>query len=232
MLLPLEKDYYYFDKLGGDFEAFMSDYDVERRSVLIFGRLLRATAFEGRRTLEVGCGTGRFSSQIIERGAKLTVVDIGRALTGNVCGKLACAGTAADACRLPFASNAFDIVISSECIEHTAAPLLAIEEMCRVCKPGGQVCLTTPNRVWYPLLLASQSLRIRRFSGVEHWLFPGQAARAMRNNAMSDIQMDGCHFWPFQVAFSRPLLRLLDRWGSLLYPLMINFGIRGRKLPS
>lgn len=46
--------------------------------------------------------------------------------------------------RLPFADNSFDAVICSEVIEHTRYPEASIQELRRVCKPGGFIYLTTP----------------------------------------------------------------------------------------
>lgn len=221
----------YYDSLGDRFDEYMSDYDVERRRELIFGRLLRDESLEGRRVLEVGCGTGRFSTGLRDRGARLTVLDIGKRLVRDVAAAVGVPGVVGDACRLPFEDESFDAVVSSECVEHTPDPCRAVAEMCRVVRPGGLVCLTTPNKIWYPSLVAARALGIRKFDGTENWIFPGAAARAMRAAGLSDLVLDGCHQWPFQLAFTRPLLRRIDRFGPSLYPIMINFGILGRKAP-
>lgn len=220
----------YFDKLGDDFDRFMNSYDVQRRLALVFDVLLQSCDLRDRNVLEVGCGTGKFSEQIVARGARLTVLDIGPHLVQNVSQRLNCAGVTGDACALPFDNGLFDFVISSECIEHTPDPRRAIEQMCRVCRPGGLVCITTPNRIWYPVLTISQKLRLRKFAGIENWISPRRAAAIMHRQQMTDIGLAGCHLWPFQLKFTQPLLRLIDtHCAKQLYPLMINFGIIGRK---
>jgi len=224
-----EEHAYYFEELGEKFDTYMSDYDVERRLDLIFGRLLAGIEIRGTRVLEVGCGTGRFSEEIVRRGGRLTVLDIGQTLVRQVAARLGCKGVVADACSLPFKAGAFEVVISSECIEHTADPRQAIREMCRVCSGGGTVCLTTPNRRWYPMLVLAQKLKLRKFAGTEHWVYSKDAAEVMREEGMGGIRLDGCHLWPFQLKITRWLLRRLDRSGRWLYPLMINFGVVGEK---
>ena len=219
----------YFNGLGDKFEQYMSDYDVERRQFLIFSQLLKDKKLQGADVLEVGCGTGRFSEQIVKLGGKLTVLDIGSNLVDEVTRRLSCAGLVGDACDLPIADGSFDFVISSECIEHTLNPKQAIKEMCRVCRQGGMVCLTSPNKLWYPVLVASRKLRLRRFSGIENWVWPREAVAVMLEEGIRDVVIGGCHLWPFQIKFSRFVLRRVDALGRWLYPVMINFGVTGHK---
>jgi len=45
---------------------------------------------------------------------------------------------------LSFADNAFDLIVSNDVLEHVNDPQLAIKEMQRVLKPGGQVLMSVP----------------------------------------------------------------------------------------
>ena len=51
----------------------------------------------------------------------------------------------ADGMQLPFADNSFDLVLSSEVIEHILEPEHFVQEIARVLKPDGYLLLTTPN---------------------------------------------------------------------------------------
>jgi len=220
----------YFDSLGDNFENFMDDYDVSRRCYLIFDDLLADVPLKGKKVLEVGCGTGRISSQIVKKKADLTVLDIGENLVRQVCEKYSCRGITADACHIPFPDNMFDVVISSECIEHTLEPIQAIREMCRVCREGGSVCITSPNKIWYPILWLAVKTGYRKFRGIENWLFARRAYTVMKEAGMGELRRSGCHLWPFQLNFTRALLRRIDMSaGRYLYPMMINYGIKGVK---
>lgn len=208
----------------------MDDYDVSQRCRLIFDQLLPKPDWQGKTVLEVGCGTGRISKELVARQTDLTVLDIGENLVEQVSATLKCKGMTGDACSLPFPDNSFDRVISSECIEHTLNPNAAIRQMCRVCRPGGVVCLTSPNKLWYPVLWLSVRTGIRKFRGIENWLFPFQAAAVMKQCGLSQIRISGCHLWPFQLTFTRPMLKWIDKsLARCLYPLMINYGLSGVK---
>src|SRR5437867_11712254 len=95
------------------------------------------TDLSGLSVLDVGCGTGWFSQRAASRGARVTSLDIGVRLLEKARRRCRTRPIAGDACRLPLASNTFDLVISSECIEHTVDPTLALREIHRVTKPGG-----------------------------------------------------------------------------------------------
>lgn len=45
--------------------------------------------------------------------------------------------------RLPFDDDAFDVVVSTEMLEHDPAPWLSLPEMGRVLRPGGHLLMTT-----------------------------------------------------------------------------------------
>ena len=53
-----------------------------------------------------------------------------------------------DATSLPFSDGTFDVVITSEVLEHIQDDVRAIAEMVRVLKPGGRFAATVP--AWFP----------------------------------------------------------------------------------
>lgn len=56
---------------------------------------------------------------------------------------------AADAARLPFAADTFDLVISQETVEHVPDPFGAVREMARVLRRGGRLYLQVPFVLGY-----------------------------------------------------------------------------------
>jgi SAM-dependent methyltransferase len=57
--------------------------------------------------------------------------------------------TVGDAHAMPFADSSYECILCTEVLEHLHSPWLAIAEMQRVLKPGGELILTT--RFVYPL---------------------------------------------------------------------------------
>ena len=218
---------HYFEEIGESFDRWMSEYDVERRI-----KLLQKFLPQEARTmscLEVGCGTGKISEAIKPLVGELTVSDVSRSLAESVGTQLRIDWMESDACKLGIPDNTYDLVVSSECIEHTSAPKTAIREMVRVMAKGGTIIVTSPNRLWYPALWVSQKLGVRNFEGNELWLYPWEAANVLSDNGVEQVMIGGCHLFPWQIPGAKRVLPFFDRFHRQLYPVMINYGICGMK---
>ena len=101
----------------------------------------------GELILDVGCGTGIFTTGVLRTGAWVVGADISAPMlrVAIARGGTGFAGVCADMCALPFADNAFDRVFSMTAIEFVADGAKAIAELNRVVKPGGRVVVTTLN---------------------------------------------------------------------------------------
>ena len=100
----------------------------------------------GKSVLEIGVGIGMDAKQFAMHGAKYTGIDltpnavkITKQLfkTFNLKGKF----LVADAEKLPFKNNSFDLVYSHGVLHHTPHTSRAIREVYRVLKPGGQAII-------------------------------------------------------------------------------------------
>ncbi len=109
-------------------------------------RLAVLEALEGvsfRTALDVGCAEGFFMAAIRDRfGAEVWGVDISDAAVEKVVNDMHLSAAAADATRLPFADGSFDLVLSTEVIEHVLDPEVMLSELRRVSR--GTVLITTP----------------------------------------------------------------------------------------
>jgi SAM-dependent methyltransferase len=137
---------------------------------------------------------------------------------------------AADACRLPFPDHAFDIVISSECIEHTLDPAQALREILRVARPGAPVVVTVPNQLWRFSATIAAIFRLRPYEGYEHWMCWREVRRVIAAAGARVEVMRGFHLIPPLIRGLQPALRRIDRFGAgPIGPLMLNIAVRARR---
>jgi ubiquinone/menaquinone biosynthesis C-methylase UbiE len=94
--------------------------------------------------LEVAPGPGYFCLELAKLGPySITGLDISHTLVDIANEKAMEAGVAVDfrqgsASSMPFADNLFDFVLCRGAFKNFAEPVRAMEEMCRVLRPGGQ----------------------------------------------------------------------------------------------
>jgi 2-polyprenyl-3-methyl-5-hydroxy-6-metoxy-1,4-benzoquinol methylase len=106
----------------------------------------------GRSVLDIGCQYGLFSFFLLEKGAKVTAVDISERWVQKCTEKAASEYPGrdvkflvADAQDLPFKNESFDAVVCTEVVEHVDFPGKVISEIYRVLVPDGVLVLGTPN---------------------------------------------------------------------------------------
>jgi 2-polyprenyl-6-hydroxyphenyl methylase/3-demethylubiquinone-9 3-methyltransferase len=132
---------------------------------------------------------------------------------------------------MPFKKAVFDIVLSTEVIEHTAAPLAAVSELAQLVKPGGLLIITTPSRLWNPLVKLATILRLRPYEGYEKFLWPGQIIRRLEKQGFEIEYFMGFNFCPCFTAKIDTFFRFFDGvYGKRLPWLMVNFATRARRL--
>lgn len=220
---------YFYDSIADEFDAVSNRYDTERRLEIVFDELLAHENLAGCAVLDVGCGTGWFSQRAARRGARVTSLDIGTRLLARVRDKCESRLVAADACALPFRASSFDVVISSECIEHTLDPALAFREIHRVTRPGGLLVVTVPNHIWHFAVTFAAAFKLRPFEGYEHWLRWREVRALVRETGASLQAMRGFHLVPPLFSAMQPVLRRADAWGYHLGRLMLNIAVLARK---
>jgi ubiquinone/menaquinone biosynthesis C-methylase UbiE len=129
------------------------------------------------RVLELGAGGGFLGAELARHGfQRLTLSDLTTTALAALrerapTAQLVCA----DAERLPFATASFDIVISSDLLEHLPDAETHLAEVARVLRAGGRYYLKSPNRrmaeayyrlrglhdayFWHPSMVTPRELR-------------------------------------------------------------------------
>ncbi len=220
----------FHERMGEAFQHELSSYDTQRRVETLVDEFLGDVPLEGRSALDVGCGLGFFSEALQRRGARVTACDIGETLVARTVERAGCHGVVADATRLldTFAADSFDLVLSSECIEHTSDPGAAIDGMCAVLRRGGWLALSTPNLLWWPVVAAASGLRMRAFNGYENFSTLGFLERRMQKNGLRMHRAMGLHLFPFQLGM-HGMSRWMDTHLQAFKLLMINFCVLAQK---
>ncbi len=98
--------------------------------------------------LDVGCGTGIFSLNILGFGPRVTGLDMSYPMLKRAEQKAEgydFQAVAGDMRYLPFADECFDKTVSMTALEFIADGRAAVEDMFRVTKKGGVVVVTTLN---------------------------------------------------------------------------------------
>jgi glycosyltransferase involved in cell wall biosynthesis/2-polyprenyl-3-methyl-5-hydroxy-6-metoxy-1,4-benzoquinol methylase len=104
--------------------------------------------------LEAGCGAGRFTEVLLERGALVTSVDLSEAVDANVrnCALGPMHRVAqADLLALPFPRESYDVVLCLGVLQHTPSSERSIARLYELVKPGGWLVIDhyTYELAWY-----------------------------------------------------------------------------------
>jgi len=218
------------ERLAASFAQALSEYDTARRMEMLVGVFLSGVDLQGARALDVGSGLGFFAQALQSRGAKVTACDIGPQLLQQVEAKVGCECVVADALALVerFGREQFDVVVSSECIEHTPSPRKALEQMAGVLKPGGRLAVSTPNLIWSPVVRLATLAKLRKFDGLENFSTFGSIRRTLESEGLRVIQERGLHLIPFQAKLYG-MSRWCDDHLQSLRRLMINLCVLAEK---
>lgn len=113
----------------------------------------------GKHVAEIGAGDGMVGRLLADYGHDVTLVDADdwrddRAKNVNLLQCDVCSG-------IPAESESFDLVYSYYAFEHILKPMLAFQEMLRICRPGGLLFIAANPLYWSPWgLHASPALRM------------------------------------------------------------------------
>jgi 2-polyprenyl-3-methyl-5-hydroxy-6-metoxy-1,4-benzoquinol methylase len=225
-----ERPEYFYEGIAERFEGLDHPADLRRRLRLVFEECLAQTTLTGTRTLDAGCGYGVFSAAAAERGACVVSFDVGPRLVARTTARARSRGFVGDACRLAIREASFDVVISSEMLEHTPTPTRALHELARVLRPNGLLVLTTPNRAWQAPVRAASTLRLRPFHGLENFVGWHELETACTAAGLEILDHAGFHPWPFQLGFGAAAAVVEKRLArSPLGRLMVNQALVARK---
>ncbi|MHC4414585.1 MAG: class I SAM-dependent methyltransferase [Planctomycetota bacterium] len=218
------------ERLGDEFARAVSAYDTRRRLETLIDDFLTDEMVVGRRVLDAGCGLGFFAERLKKRGADVIACDIGPSLVERASARAGCPGEVADALGLVdhFGAESFDVVVSSECIEHTPDPMEAVRQMAGVLRVGGHLSLSTPNILWQPCIRLATRCKMRPFDGHENFSSWRGLRATLKRCGVPVLRERGLYLFPFRLGLHR-ISGWCDRRLQIVRGLMMNICILGRR---
>lgn len=206
----------------------------------------RFDKWAGRKVLEVGCGVGSDLLRFARAGAHVVGVDLSPKSVSLAKSRLHayhCRGDVlvADAEKLSFKDNEFDLTYSWGVLHHTPNPERAIQEIYRVTKPGGEICVMLYHRhslvalQLYLLfgLFALRPLRSLKDIIANHHESPGTKAYSVAEarrmfSAFKELEIE-VRLTPYDLRYKRD--KYLPRWVGRLIPQRLGWFmvIQGKK---
>jgi SAM-dependent methyltransferase len=106
----------------------------------------RIGGMEGRKVLDIACGTGAWLAELAHRGASTAGIDISSRAVEQCRRRLPDADIREGVAeQLPFEDCSFDLVTCLGSLEHFLDQPRALREMRRVAKPGATLLILVPN---------------------------------------------------------------------------------------
>lgn len=156
--------------------------------------MLKEDLGSGTKVLELGCGTGYFTRELVDTGAEITAIDISPALLAEARSEIEAANVefrVENAYEMCFAEESFDHVVGSSVLHHLEIER-ALSEIFRVVKPGGEIAFTEPNMMNPQIALQKNLPPVKRRMGDspdETAFFKGQMKRLLREAGFVGIRV-------------------------------------------
>jgi 2-polyprenyl-6-hydroxyphenyl methylase/3-demethylubiquinone-9 3-methyltransferase len=223
-----------YENISQTWERVIANYDTRRRIEVLVDEFLGAGGIRGKTVLEAGCGLGEFTTRLHALApARLASCDIAPSLVEKVAKRFPDVDAfVADLLHLgdKLQGRQFEVVFSSEVIEHTPDPRRAVEQLAAAVAPGGLLVLSVPNRRWIWLLHAATAARLRpHYQGYENWVGPGDLLSWIESAGLKVERSEGIHLVPWQFLPKRVLRRLDRTVRDQSYPYALNLAVVARR---
>ena len=181
-------------------------------------KMLTSHLKTGDKVLEIGCGTGYFTREIVKTGALVTAIDISPELLDIAKQEIIESNVhfmIDNAYELSFGDHTFDSVVGSSVLHHLE-PEKAIRELFRVLKPGGSFYFTEPNMMNPQIALQKNIPALKRRLGDspdETAFFRWPLKKLMQKTGFTAIEIKPFDF--LHLPLPRNLSRSFRRWAKL-----------------
>ena len=220
----------FYNSIAEKFSEYKNEYDTNRRKEILIDNYLSSIEYKDKKILDCGCGDGYFISEIskICKNVNISGCDIAINLIkiANKTNK-----------QINFfehninknkTSKTYDIIISSEVIEHCEDPKKALNNICNSVSINGYLILSTPNKLWNGVIKIASLLKFRPFQGYENFLTYKEITKILDENNFKILDFKGIHLYPFQFGLNK-LHKYIDGKSKFLDKLKINYAFLAKK---
>jgi len=151
------------------------------------------------RVLEIGCGTGLFTTELVRTDNRIFAIDISETLIMRAKARVSSANVnfiVGNACDTGFKSGSLDFIVGSSSLHHLEVDS-ALKEFLRILKPGGGVMFTEPNMMNPQVALTKGVPSIKRRAGDspdETAFFRWQIAKKLRGFGFAEVSVEPFDF--------------------------------------
>lgn len=192
--------------------------------------MLREKLARGLKVLELGCGTGYFTRELVDSGAEITAIDISPDLLDEARREIRAPNVdfrLDNAYEMSFPAESFDHILGSSVLHHLDIRR-ALSEVYRVLKPGGRIAFTEPNMMNPQIALQKNIPAIKRRMGDspdETAFFRWRIKRLLSDAGFSEIRVVPFDF--LHPAVPPSLIKTVSRIGSIAEKTPLLRGIAG-----
>ncbi len=130
-------------------------WNAKKRNLFTLGLykmiVRKAGEINDKKILDIGCGDGVLTHMLASCGSEVTGLDSSEEAISfardKTRGERGLVFQVGDAYKLPFDDGKFDIVVSSELIEHLQNPTIFLKEISRVWNGNGPLIISTPIKL-------------------------------------------------------------------------------------
>jgi ubiquinone/menaquinone biosynthesis C-methylase UbiE len=192
--------------------------ETARRQLTIVEELSRA--WKDKDIVEIGCGSGRFSTHIHSLARKAYFLDLTMGMLLETRNKFTPTekhfnGVNGSAYQIPFPAESVDCILSINVFNHIPNIQQALLEINRILKPGGILVLNFTNLMSFyiaPAILVNRKEKSIGRDVYTRWLTPDQINRALTQAGFKIETYVGNVFVPkyLEITFIRDFLLFVD----------------------
>jgi len=170
---PLKKETAYTDSFGFEWNRFEVFRPKEDEAVFRVKTGFSPEQLRGKRVLDAGCGSGRYSAVAAKWGAQVTAMDLSQAVRKafQIAAPLGTRCIQGDLLNPPFRAQSFDVVFSIGVLHHTPDAHKAFLEIADLVKPGGRLAVWVYRKNTWPQEFLNSLLRTFTTRLPTAWLY-------------------------------------------------------------